>query len=178
LSLQLDPLQLRTSSSPAAAASTGAGPSDALSAAFTPRRAGSVAATAATPSRLSLGRYGLDVGTARWLALIGFLVAGAVGLLTMARERRRPTDPSMQIHHRYGHLIVPIAAIVPTPGQPVIDVMTIDALAQIAERCERVILHHHRIGAESYLVDDEGTLYRYQPRPSYVPDAAPVARAV
>lgn len=178
LSLQLDPLQLRTGSGPAAAASAGAGASGALPAAFTPRRAGSVAATAATPSRLSLGRYGLDVGTARWLALTGFLLAAAVGLLTMARERRRPTDLSMQIHHRYGHLIVPIAAIVPTPGQPVIDVMTIDALAHVAERCERVILHHHRIGAESYLVDDEGTLYRYQPRPSYVPDAAPVARVV
>jgi hypothetical protein len=52
----------------------------------------------------------------------------------------------------------------------VVDVMTIDALAQIAIRGDRVILHHHRIGAESYLVDDDGTLFRYQPR-TYAPDA-------
>jgi len=131
---------------------------------FTQSRTGSVAATVATPNHLRLGSHGLQVATARWVALIGYLLAIAVALLTTIRERRRPQDPSMQIHARYGHLIVPIAAIMHNPGQPVIDVMSIDALAQVAERCERVILHHHRIGAESYLVDDEGTLYRYQPR--------------
>jgi hypothetical protein len=75
----------------------------------------------------------------------------------------------MQIHARYGHLIVPIASIVHDPAQPVIDVTGIDALAQIAERSERVILHHHRIGAESYFVDDDGTLFRYQPPRQAVP---------
>jgi signal peptidase I len=173
LSLQLDPLQLRSGSG-SAAAGPGGTASSALPAAFTPSRPGSVAATAATASRLSLGRHGLRVGTARWIALIGFLLAVAVGLLTTIRERRRPTDLSMQIHARYRHLIVPIAAIMHNPDQPIVDVMTIDALAQVAERCERVILHHHRIGGESYLVDDEGTLYRYQPR-SYPHNAMPAA---
>ncbi len=154
LSFQLDPLQLRVGSGSAVAAAT-----------FTPSRAGSVAATVATPNHLRLGGHALRVATARWVALVGFLLALAVALLTTIRERRRPQDLSMQIHARYGHLIVPIAAIMHDPSQPVVDVMSIDALAQVAERCERVILHHHRIGAESYLVDDEGTLYRYQPRP-------------
>ena len=40
---------------------------------------------------------------------------------------------------------------------------SIQALAQLAERSERLILHHQRDGADTYLVDDEGTLYRYQP---------------
>ena len=39
---------------------------------------------------------------------------------------------------------------------------SIQALAQLAERSERLILHHQRDGADTYLVDDEGTLYRYQ----------------
>ena len=103
---------------------------------------------------------------------VGYLLAIAVALLTTIRERRRPQDLSMQIHARYGHLIVPIAAIMHDPAQPVVDVMSIDALAQVAERCERVILHHHRIGAESYLVDDEGTLYRYQPRAAVLREVA------
>jgi signal peptidase I len=158
LSFQLDPLQLRVGTSAAGAATS--------SATFTPSRSGSVAAIVSKPNRLGLAGHGLRVGTARWLALVGFLLALAVALLTALRERHRPMDLSMQIHARYKHLIVPIAAIMHDPNQPIVDVMSIDALAQVAERCERVILHHHRIGAESYLVDDEGTLYRYQPRPS------------
>jgi signal peptidase I len=154
LSFQLDPLQLRAG---------GGGSADA-GAALTQSQSGSVAATVASPNHLRFGGHGIQVGTARWVALIGYLVAIVVALLTTIRERRRPQDLSMQIHARYGHLIVPIASIMHNPAQPVVDVMSIDALAQVAERCERVILHHHRIGAESYLVDDEGTLYRYQPR--------------
>ncbi|HEY4097883.1 MAG TPA: signal peptidase I [Baekduia sp.] len=180
LSLQLDPLQLRVGTGTAAAATTatsGAAASGTLPAAFTPSSRGSVAATAARPSRLSMGGHGLRVSTARWLSLLGFLLAGAVGVLTLIRERRHPIDLSMQIQARYKHLLVPIASIVLTPDQPIVDVMTIDALAQVAERCERVILHHHRIGAESYLVDDEGTLYRYQPRPAAPAAVAPVRRA-
>jgi hypothetical protein len=182
LSFQLDPLQLRAGNGPVATA-PGARGAGAVSTPFTARAPGSVAGTVATPSRLRLGGRGMDVATARWVALAGLLLALAVGLLTFVRERRRPTDLSMQIHARYRHLIVPIAAIMHNPDQPIVDVMTIDALAQIAERCERVILHHHRIGAESYLVDDEGTLYRYQPRTfaheaplAEAPAVAPVRR--
>jgi signal peptidase I len=171
LSFQLDPLQLRSSNASAAAVAGTAAARAGTAQTFTPSRAGSVAAIVATPNHVRLGRYGLRVGTARWIAVVGFLLAAAGALLTTARERRRPMDLSMQIHARYRHLIVPIAAIVHNPDQPIVDVMSIDALAQVAERCERVILHHHRIGAESYLVDDEGTLYRYQPRPSGLPES-------
>ena len=160
LSFQLDALQLRAGGGSTAGTTTGG--------AFTQSQAGSVAATMASPNHLRLGSLGVQVGTARWLALAGYLIAIVVALLTTIRERRRPQDLSMQIHARYGHLIVPIASIMHNPAQPVVDVMSIDALAQIAERCERVILHHHHIGAESYLVDDEGTLYRYQPRAAAV----------
>ncbi|HWI71131.1 MAG TPA: signal peptidase I [Baekduia sp.] len=171
LTFQLDPLQLRTGAGSGSTAASAAARSGALPVAFTPSEAGSVAAIAHTPSRLSVGRLGLRVSTARWVALLGLLLAGVVALLTTARERRRPTDLSAQIHARYKHLIVPVSSIVLSPDQPIVDVMTIEALAQVAERCERVILHHHRIGAETYLVDDEGTLYRYQPRPYFRPEA-------
>jgi hypothetical protein len=159
LTFQLDPLQLR-------AGAGGVGSATSRAASFAPSRGASVAATASTPNRLSLRGLGLAVSTARWGALLGFALALGAALLVTLRERRRPTDLSSQIHARYGHLIVPIAAIMHDPSQPVVDVTSIDALAQVAERSERVILHHHRIGAESYLVDDDGTLYRYQPRPA------------
>jgi signal peptidase I len=170
LSFQLDPLQLRSGAG-AAAASSAPGTANG----FAPSRSASVATVARTANRLTLRGYGLAVETARWAGVLGFMVALAAALVTTLRERRRPTDLSMQIHARYGHLIVPIAAIMHDPAQPVIDVTSIDALAQVAERSERVILHHHRIGAESYLVDDDGTLYRYQPRPYVLHEVAAAA---
>ena len=89
-----------------------------------------------------------------------------------ARPRRPPcspacaswptrTDPTAHVH-RYRHLIVPIAGTTFDPARPPIDVTSIGALAQLAERSERLILHHQRDGVDTYLVDDEGTLYRYQ----------------
>ena len=168
LSFQLDPLQLRSG-----AGTSTSGPATAEG--FTPSRSATVATVAQTQNRLTLRGHGLAVGTARWAAVLGFMVALAAALLTALRERRRPTDLSSQIHARYGHLIVPIAAIMHDPAQPVIDVTSIEALAQVAERSERVILHHHRIGAESYLVDDDGTLYRYQPRPYALHEVAAAA---
>jgi hypothetical protein len=176
LSFQMDTLQLRSGTGAAgaaasAAARTGAPRTDG----FASSRAASVATVARTPNRLRLRGHELAVGTARWLTLLGLLLSAGAAIITVGRERRRPTDPSMQIHARYGHLIVPIASIIHDPTQPVIDVTSIDALAQIAERSERVILHHHRIGAESYLVDDDGTLFRYQPRSYLRQDAAAAA---
>jgi signal peptidase I len=176
LSFQLDALQLRSGNGAAgaAAASAARAPRGGAADGFAPSRAGSVAAATEVPNHLHLRGHALGVGMGRWLALAGLLLAAAVAALTTVRERRRPTDPSMQIHARYGHLIVSIASIVHDPAQPVVDVTSIDALAQIAERSERVILHHHRIGAESYLVDDDGTLFRYQPR-HYLPQDAAAA---
>jgi hypothetical protein len=37
-----------------------------------------------------------------------------------------------------------------------------EALGQLAERSERLILHDRRDGVDSYLIDDQGTLYRYR----------------
>jgi signal peptidase I len=173
LSFQLDPLQMRVGTGAAAPGATGAD----ADAGFAPSRAGSVAAPSRAPNHLrALGRS-IAVDPARWLALVGLLAAAALAVLTLAHQRRRPTDPYTLIRARYGHLIVPIASYVHDPSQPVVDVTSIDALAQIAIRGERVILHHDRLDSETYLVDDDGTLFRYQPRPHRLPGAVAVAAA-
>ncbi len=46
--------------------------------------------------------------------------------------------------------------------RPPIDVTNIKALVQLAECSERLILHHHDESADTYLVEDEGTVYRYR----------------
>jgi signal peptidase I len=172
LSFQLDPLQLRVGTGAGTAATAArAGGDDG----FAPSRTATVAAAVDAPNHLRLLGRSIAVDPARWLALVGLLAAAALAVLTLAHQRRRPTDPYTVIRARYGHLIVPIASYVHDPGQPVVDVTSIDALAQVAIRGERVILHHHRVGSETYLVDDDGTLFRYQPRPHRLPGPVAVA---
>ena len=110
---------------------------------------------------------GLPVPTARWIAIVGLLLGVAGTLLTGVGLLRDPYDPAAHVH-RYRHLIVPIAGTKFDPARPPIDVTSIGALAQLAERSERLILHHQRDGADTYLVDDEGTIYRYQSHPAGV----------
>lgn len=167
LNFQLDALQLRPG---AAAQSTSGTKDDSL----TPSRRAFVATAASTPTTLSIRGHGLPVAAARWIALCGLLLAAA-GALLAQRRRRRPGAPAARIQARYGHLIVPIADITHNPARPTIDVSTIGALAQLADRSQRLILHHRHDSADSYLVDDEGTLYRYQTPGSAPPRHTPTA---
>jgi signal peptidase I len=160
LTFQLDPLKLR----PATGSSAGgddASAADQLKSSLNPKRDGSVSATTRESNTLTVHGLGLPVPTARWIALIGLLLGAAGTLLTGAGVLRDPYDPTKHVD-RYRHLIVPIAGTTFDPARPPIDVTSIGALAQLAERSERLILHHQRDGADTYLVDDEGTLYRYQ----------------
>jgi hypothetical protein len=154
LSFQLDPLKLL----PGSGATTSGNQPGGL----TPTRRLTVTTSTAASNKLGVGGHGLPVATARWIAVVGFLIAVAGLVFTGLEERHRPEDPTARIQGRYGHLIVPIGGITPSPARAPIDVTTIDALAQLAERSERLILHHQRDATNTYLVDDEGTLYRYQ----------------
>jgi hypothetical protein len=158
LSLQLDPLQLHPGSGSTVPGHQQGG--------LNQSKPGTVVASASARNALSVRGHELRVGTARWIALAGFLLAATATLLTGLRQLRQPTDPTAHIQARYRHLIVPIAGTAYNPDRPPIDVTSIEALVQLAERSERLVLHHQRDGADTYLVDDEGTLYRYQPRPT------------
>jgi signal peptidase I len=164
LSLRLDALQLRSAAAPPAAADSTA--SDKASAALNPSRRGAVAATTTRPNSLHVRGHDLmSVTAARWIAIFGLLLAASAALLTGMRLLDDRSDPTAHLH-RYRHMIVPIAGTTFDPARPPIDVTSINALAQLAERSERLILHQQRDGADTYLVDDEGTLYRYQAHPA------------
>jgi signal peptidase I len=160
LKLQLDALKLRPDAGAPAPGDDGAA-SDGAKSGLHPTRRGSVAASSTEANDLTVHGLGLPVPTARWIAIIGLLLGVAGALFTGAGLLRNPYDPTEHVH-RYRHLIVPIAGTTYDPSRPPIDVTSIGALAQLAERSERLILHHQHDGADTYLVDDEGTLYRYQ----------------
>jgi signal peptidase I len=160
LKFQLDNLKLRpVASSPPSSGQ--AATADDVKAGFTPKRDGSVSQAITEPNTLTVHDIGVSVPTARWIALMGLLLGVAGTLMSGAGVLRDPYDPTKHVD-RYRHLIVPIASTSFDPARPPIDVTSIGALAQLAERSERLILHHQREGVDTYLVDDEGTLYRYQ----------------
>ena len=110
---------------------------------------------------------GVPVQTVRWIGLAALVLSILLTLLTAPAALSGSADPVERINSRYRHLIVPVESIPASPDHPPIDVSTIDALAQLAERSERLILHDHRDDADNYLIDDQGTLFRFRaPRPA------------
>jgi len=131
---------------------------------FTPSQKGSVAGVATATNTLGIAGHSLSVQTIRWAALGGFLLALAVALATLLFRRAQPFEEAARIEEQYGHLMVPIINA-DDLGWPPIDVPNIKALVRLAESGERLILHHRGAGVDTYLVNDDGTVYRYQAKP-------------
>ena len=55
-----------------------------------------------------------------------------------------------------------------------LDVTTMEGLVRLAERYERMILHEVFEGTDSYLVEEDGVVYRYR---TGVPEPAPALPA-
>jgi len=53
-------------------------------------------------------------------------------------------------------------------GWPPVDVPNIKALVKLAESGQRLILHNRSNDVDTYMLNEEGTVYRYQVKPSKV----------
>jgi signal peptidase I len=127
-------------------------------------RAKGISASRREPARLGLVVASIDVSTARWVGLIGALLALAgAACATFLLGRDRDDDEPAQIAARYGAWLIHVAPR-HRPREAVREVTTIDDLARLAERYDRMILHEERDHVHSYLVEDDGLVYRYQVR--------------
>jgi hypothetical protein len=104
---------------------------------------------------------GVPVTTVRWIAIPLLVLFTLLAWLAGSREAANQPDPAERINSRYKHLIVPVEPVATDPDRPPIDVSSIDALAHLAERSERLILHDHQGDVDNYLIDDQGTLFRF-----------------
>jgi signal peptidase I len=107
-----------------------------------------------------LGRQ-LGIRAARRLAL-GTVAAGLAALLTAAALTllRRRDDEVAAIQRRYAELLVTVAPRGrDRAGERRVE--SIGALARIAERYDRLILHEEDAGRHSFLVEDAGVVFRY-----------------
>ncbi|MGH3103507.1 MAG: signal peptidase I, partial [Gaiellaceae bacterium] len=150
LALRLDSSKLRIdTASPAGDAATSL------------RRSESGSGTRLEPNRLTLLFVKVDVATARMLALLGGLLALLAGAAAALGRTGRGSDEPSLIAARYGSWLIDIAPR-RRAGEAVLEVTTMDGLVRLAERYERMILHELHEGVHSYLVEEDGIVYRYR----------------
>ena len=102
----------------------------------------------------------LTVPDARIVSLVG-LALGLLGLLgvSVLMVRSRLGDEPRQIDRLYNHLLLPVLQL--PPLDRIVEVDSIDALATLADRYDRAILHHTERGVHTYILQDDGLVYRY-----------------
>ena len=158
--------QLQVAGGPSAAGASTPGAS-ASAANFTQTQSGSVSAPATAATTLPVFGVAPQIATLRWIAIIGLLISIAITLYFYLRKRGEPFEESFRIIAQYGHMIVPIVGGEDL-GWPPVDVTSIKALVRLAESGQRLILHNRSDDVDTYMVNEEGTVYRYQVKPSKV----------
>jgi hypothetical protein len=162
-SFQLQPLELIPGGgAPPAATGTGTTSVPSTQTGLTPSAQGKVTTVSSVPNVFSLAGHTASYATIVWLACAGFLLAGAVSiLLAILLRRNQAFDEAARIRARYAHLLVPVL-VGDDLGWPPVDVTDIKALVRLAESAGQLILHHRADAVDTYLVNDNGTVYRYQ----------------
>lgn len=127
---------------------------------FAPREAG--VGTRPAKSTLELGGLSLPVETARLLSVIGLVAAALLGLLAILTllQRFRGEEPA-RIRARYGHLLLPVASRQPEWAR-VTELADVESLVRLAQRHDRMILHVVDGAEHTYVVEEEGSVYRYR----------------
>lgn len=127
-------------------------------------QSGAVTRSATVANTFGLGGFAPSIVLLRWLALAGFLIAAAGALLALLVIRSQSLEEGARIQAKYGHLIVPIMATEDL-GWPPIDVPSFEDLVRLAESGARLILRARSGVADTYLVNDDHHVYRYQAQP-------------
>lgn len=163
--VQLIPQGVSSATSSAAAA--GPEPTGATAATLTADRTGAFGTPGTAPTTITLLGVSPDVSFLRWISILGLLASAVAAALLYLRKRSEPFEESAHIQSQYGYMIVPIVGGEDL-GWPPVDVSNIKALVKLAESGQRLILHSRSDGVDTYMVNDEGTVYRYQVRPTNV----------
>jgi signal peptidase I len=126
------------------------------------KQSGSIAVTSTVPNPVHVLGRTVTPATVIAAGLVGFVACVFVMIpLAVLLRRNRAFDEAARIRARYGHLLVPIL-VGDDLGWPPVDVASFKALARLAEAAGQVILHHQADAVDTYLVNDNGTVYRYQ----------------
>jgi hypothetical protein len=105
----------------------------------------------------------ITVSSARRITTGAALLAVLAVLALLAAGRRAGRgNESDRIARRWPELLVDVQPISTPPGRPVVDVPAFSELVRIAERYETLILHWSRCDVDTYLLQDDITVFRYR----------------
>jgi signal peptidase I len=107
----------------------------------------------------AIERTKLGSGVAALLAL------ALLGLALVLRRRGSDEDDAEATIRRHGRAIVRVTH---EPTRPHVDVVSVEELAHVAERYDRLILHCER--TDSYFVEEDGISYRWRRLPAWLDD--------
>ncbi len=161
-------LQISGAAGGSAGASSASAASPAPSSAtFAPQQPGRIADPTTAPN--TFGAFGVSarIDTLRLIGIIGLLLSIAATVYFYLRRRGEPFEETVRIQAKYGHMIVPIVGGEDL-GWPPVDVPDITSLVKLAESGQRLILHNRADNVDTYMLNEEGTVYRYQVKPSKV----------
>jgi signal peptidase I len=128
---------------------------------FTVSKSGSVPAS--RPDRIQLWHAHVSIPAARQIGLVGVVGSLLAALVVTLFLLVRREDEVTRIERRYGDWLVPVAADGAWRPEDVVEVARMEGLVQLADRYERMILHEVRGGRHSFLVEEAGIVYRYEP---------------
>jgi len=130
---------------------------------FVPSENKSLRKSREAPNTITLLGLSLDVSTARDLSLIGLALSllGA-GALALAARRGTSDTEEARIRSHYDPLLIDVRDSNLSVGRSVVEVVSIDDLAKIAERNSRMILHQAHAGEQAYFVQEGDITYCYR----------------
>lgn len=110
----------------------------------------------------ALGRE-VPVSTARSASVVLLLGAllGALALALLARRGTRSSEGAT-IRRRYAPILIQVQPMPHPAGRPVVDVVDFATLAKLAQRYGLLVMHWSRSNVETFVVQDEGTTFRYR----------------
>lgn len=148
LGLALTPLQLKLAGDPTT---------------LTTQDVTAVQQSAQASRTLSLVGQHVSVATGRLISTLMLLAALlAAGALLLLAHRSAPASEGDAIRRRYAALLLPVHPMSTPAGRPIIDVTEFANLVKLVEQYGALILHWTRSGVETFVVQDEGTTYRYR----------------
>jgi signal peptidase I len=163
LPFTLGPLELQPILSSGATAPTqpAGGPSRSP---LTPSASASVTGRALRPRELAFGPASISVATARLIALTGLALGTSLALGALAfvlRASRRRGDLASEILGRYRRGLITVARAPQASPSDLVELDDMETLVRIAERYDRMILHEPMKGADTFVVPEDGVLYRF-----------------
>ncbi len=124
----------------------------------------------------SLVGQSISVNAVRSIGLTLLLLALIAGAGLAFLARKPGVSEQERIHRRHRSVLVPVEPITYPQAQSVVDVSDFETLTRLAKAYGLLVMYWNRGGAETFVLQEESTVYRYRSGRSESVSPIPAAR--